>query len=256
MATFRTRRRDAGAERARWLAQRFGQELRLARVAAGLTQRQLAVLAGVSQQRVSRAERGSRAISLDARCRMAAAAGHDLSLRLYPAESVRLRDSGQLALAQNIVDAAHDHWRAALEVPVAVGDPRAADLVLSRPDGAIHVEIERLVVDVQAQLRAGQLKRESLAVRLQRPVRLVLAVADTRANRARLEPFADLFGRTLPLNSREVWAAIRAGVPLSADGILFVRAAQVRRGTKSATPRAGEGPSSPGPPRDGQSGRG
>lgn len=223
MTTFRSRRRDAGAPRARWLAIRFGQELRLARVAAGLTQRQLGTLAGVTQQRVSRAERGSTAVALDARCRLAAATGHELGWRLYPVASVRLRDSGQLALAQAIVNSAHPVWNVQLEVPVADGDPRAADVILSGPQGVTHIEIERILVDVQAQLRSGQVKRQALAEHIRQRVDFVLAVADTRANHARVAPFVDLLERTLPVTSREAWAAIRAGTPLGGDGILFVR---------------------------------
>jgi transcriptional regulator with XRE-family HTH domain len=188
------------------------------------------MLAGVTQQRVSRAERGSAAVSLDARCRLAAATGHELAWRLYPVASVRLRDSGQLVLAQAIVGSAHPVWNVQLEVPVAQGDPRAADLVLSGPSEVVHIEIERILVDVQAQLRSGQLKRQVLAEHLQRAVHFVLAVADTRANRARAAPVMDLLTRALPVTSRDAWAAIRGGTSLGGDGILFVRVRGASRG--------------------------
>jgi hypothetical protein len=121
-------------------------------------------------------------------------------------------------------------WTVELEVPVADGDPRAADVVLKGPRGVAHIEIERILVDVQAQLRSGQLKRQALAERLQRRVDFVLAVADTRANHARIAPFTDLLSRALPATSREVWASIRAGTPLEQDGILFVRVRDATRG--------------------------
>jgi len=191
---------------------------------AGLTQRKLAGLAGLSQQEASKAEKGATDLSLEARCRLAAAAGHELSLRLYPIATVRLRDSGQLGIAQAIVAVAHPAWRAALEVPVADGDRRAADLVLAGGKEIIHIEIERALVDFQAQLRSAQLKRETLAAHEGRPIRLVLAVPDTRASRARVAPFADLIARTLPAGSAATWRAIRDGQPLGGDGILFVRA--------------------------------
>jgi len=169
-------------------------------------------------------------VSLDARCRLAAASGHELGWRLYPVASIRLRDTGQLALAQAIVASAHPGWTVQLEVPVAHGDPRAADLVLSGPNGVVHIEIERILVDVQAQLRSGQLKRQVLAERLQRTVHFVLAVADTRANHARTGPVIDLLARALPVASRDAWAAIRTGMSLGGDGILFVRVRGVSRG--------------------------
>src|SRR5439155_26135016 len=87
----------------------------------------------------------------------------------------------------------------------------------------LHIEIERALVDFQAQLRSAQLKREALAAVEARPVRLVIAVPDTRATRARLEPLGDLIARTLPAQSPVIWRAIPSGEPLQRDGILFVR---------------------------------
>ncbi len=210
------------------LAAAFGRELRIARMVHGMTQRQAAHLAGVSQAEVSKAERATVDISLVARCPLAAACGHELGWRLYPVAMVRLRDSGQLTLAQAIVGAAHPSWKSRLEVPVAPGDARAADLVLTGATEVIHVEVERALVDLQAQLRSAQLKREALAEREQRPIRLVIAVPDSAQSRARLAPFRDLLSRTLPATSGRAWRAIRAGEPLGADAILFVR--NVRRG--------------------------
>lgn len=190
---------------------------------AGLTQAQLGRRAGISQAQVTRAERGRLDISLEARCRLAAACGHELGWRLYPVATVRLRDSGQMALAQVITAAAHSSWLARLEVPIATGDARAADLLLTSASGLIHVEIERALVDFQAQLRSAQLKREALAAREATPMRLVIAVPDTRATRTRLAPFRQLVGTVLPASSREIWHAIRTGEALADDGILFVR---------------------------------
>lgn len=223
MRTFRGRSADIGQARSRHLASLFGRQLRIARMTGGLTQARLARVAGVSQAQVSRAERGTLRVSLDARCRLAAACGHELGWRLYPVATIRLRDSGQLAIAQVIVAAAHPSWTPRLEVPVAPGDLRAADLVLTGTNEVLHLEIERALVDLQAQLRAGQLKRQALAEREERPIRLVLAVPDTRATRARRAPLTELLARALPATSAATWRAIRIGGPLGADGILFVR---------------------------------
>jgi transcriptional regulator with XRE-family HTH domain len=190
----------------------------------GLTQGEMARLAGISQQQASLVERGIGDSSLVIRARLAAACGHELGWRLYPVTTVRLRDSGQLALAQTIVGAAHPSWRPSLELPVAPGDPRAADLVLTGPIEIIHIEIERALVDFQAQLRSAQLKREAMARQDQRPMRLVIAVPDTVTSRARLAPFSQLIAQTMPATSRATWRVIRSGEALGGDGILFVRA--------------------------------
>src|SRR5688572_27213271 len=134
MRAFKSRAASVGRERCRYVAQRFGQELRLARMVAGLTQAQVAALADVSQPVVSNAERGHTDISLEVRCRLTAACGYELGLKLYPVATVSLRDSGQLAIAQAIAGAAHPRWTAALEHPVAPGDLRAADLLLGTPE--------------------------------------------------------------------------------------------------------------------------
>ena len=110
------------------------------------------------------------------------------------------------------------------------GDLRAADIVLESDDEVLLIEVERTLVDVQAQLRAAQLKRESLAAELRRPVRLVIAVPDTRAVRARLAPYEDLLARSMPITSRSIWAALRGPNAVGGDGILFVRERAVTPG--------------------------
>lgn len=210
------------------LAVAFGRELRIARMSHGLTQRQLARLAGSSQAEVSKAERATVDISLEARCRLAAACGHELGWRLYPVATVSLRDSGQMTLAQAIVVAAHPSWRARLEVPVAPGDPRAADLVLTGATEIVHVEIERALVDFQAQLRSAQVKRELLAAQDERPIRLVIAVPATKKSRERLGPFDQLIAQTMPIPSRRIASSLRNGEPVGGDGILFVRASPAK----------------------------
>jgi hypothetical protein len=94
--------------------------------------------------------------------------------------------------------------------------------VLDSADEVLHIEVERSPVDLQAQIRAAQLKREMLAGRDRRPVRLVVALPVTSSNRQRLREVADLVARTLPLSSRRIWLAIRTGAELGGDGVLLV----------------------------------
>ena len=223
MQSFRNRPAAAGRARARWLNHRFGEELRLARTTAGLTQAGLARRAGVSQGMVSKAERGIGEVSLGIRCRLAAAAGHELGWRLYPTSAVRLRDSGQLGLARTIIEQSHPGWAVELEVPIAAGDLRAADMVLTSPSATVHIEIERALIDVQAQFRAAQLKRQALAERLGRAVSLVIVVNDTTRNRRRLAAAADVLRRAMPASAHGISVALRSGVAPPGDGILFLR---------------------------------
>jgi len=102
-------------------------------------------------------------------------------------------------------------------------DRRAADLVLNGPNEVLHIEIERALVDLQAQVRAAQLKREALAERSSEPVRLILAVPDTRRARTVVAQYEELLARALPAGSSTVWRAIKQGRAVNGDGVLFVR---------------------------------
>ena len=227
-ATFRRRALDTGRERALYLRRRFGAELRQARVVAGLTQSWMARRAGVSQSFASSVERGTRGATLEVACRLAAAVGAELAMRLYPADGVSLRDSGQLVMAQTIVAASHPSWHARMEVPISTGDRRAADLVLEGPDEVLHLEIERSLADLQAQVRSASLKRDQLATGYDRPVRLILAVPDRAAARLAIRQLGPLLMRTFRIGSRQIAWAIAHGGAVDGDGVLFVQESRWR----------------------------
>jgi HTH-type transcriptional regulator / antitoxin HipB len=216
-----TRHARIGRSRAATLRMRVGSELRLARTAAGLTQRQLAGLVGVSQPFVSLVELGKRGADLRTACALASAAGSELSMRLFPAASVRLRDSGQLEAVQFIVGRAHPGWHPRIELPVG-HDRRAADLVLVGAEQILHIEVERSLVDFQAQFRAAQLKRAALQEQLGRPTRLVIALPGTRRTRRILAEVLPGLGGVLPARTAAVWRAITHGSGLVGDGILLI----------------------------------
>jgi transcriptional regulator with XRE-family HTH domain len=235
MHGYRSKRADIGRQRSRELIAYFGRELRVSRVSNGLTQEQVARLAGVSQGLVSQAERGLVACGMDVMCRLAAAAGTDLSLKLFPTSTVSLRDSGQLHDAETIVNEADRSWRARMEVPVGGG--RAHDVVLDRSDEVVAIEIERAFVVMEAQARRALVKRDALAERESRAVRLVLAVPDTERTRALVREHADFMFRSFPVPSRAIWRAIRVGRPVGGDGILFVPRRKRISATTTRTPK-------------------
>jgi transcriptional regulator with XRE-family HTH domain len=239
MQTFRNRPTDVGRHRARELGQRYGRELRAMRVASGLSQRELARRAGISQGLLSRIERGLSIPSLDVAARLAAAMGGRLGFALYPGDGIGLRDSGQLQIAELIRAAVNPRSRVRLETPInPTRDRRAADMTVDLNAEVAMFEIERGLFDFQAQLRSGQLKRDALAARLGRPVRLVLVIADTHRNRRIVAQHAEIVRTALPLSSRQVWAALRAGAALGDDGLLWVRERDARRLRADVTERA------------------
>jgi transcriptional regulator with XRE-family HTH domain len=193
----------------------------------------LASRAGVTQQLVSLAERGQIGIGLEVRCALVAATGHDIGWRLYPRSTISLRDSGQLEIAQVILRALPSASVRRVEVPVAPGDLRAADLVITTPTELIHVEIERWLVDFQAQVRGAQLKREALSRGSARPVRLVIALPDSKRARAEIAAIPAVIRSSFPIESRDIARALRTGAPLDGDGLLFVRVDRRREATRT-----------------------
>jgi hypothetical protein len=189
-----------------------------------MTQRQVALLVGVSQPFVSLVELGLRRPDWPTACAMCLAVGHDLSVRLFQGRGVGLRDSGQFADVQDIAVQAHASWHPHMEHPVSGSstDRRAADLVLIGAAEVIHVEVERGIADFQAQLRVGQLKRAALGELLDRPVRLVIAVPGTRRMREKVAALEPALRVALPAPSAAVWRSIRTGAPLGNDGLLFL----------------------------------
>ena len=152
-----------------------------------------------------------------------AAVGLDVSVRAFPGGGVSLRDSGQLALAEGLCARAHQTWRAHLEAPTEAGRKQAADILFQGARAGIHVELESNLVDFQAQLRNGMLKRDALQQRLGVPVAFVLGLRDSPANRAAVAAHRAVLLGGLPAGSREVLAAIRNGTPLGRDGLVWLR---------------------------------
>jgi hypothetical protein len=109
----------------------------------------------------------------------------------------------------------------------------AADIVLENEQQVIQIEVERALVDFQAQWRAANVKRESFSQRIDRPVVLILAVPDSATVRKRLESHEGLISRALPTSSAEIWRALRGCQSLRDDGLLFVR----RRGPHASASR-------------------
>jgi transcriptional regulator with XRE-family HTH domain len=211
-------------ERAEWLSRRIGQEIRSTRKACGWSQRELAARAGVDQSAVSRVERGWTCASIALLSRLTVELALDFSARVYPADDLVLRDERQLRQVGLIVARKGAAWHASLEARVGVDsrDHRAIDIVLATALEVWAVEVERDLSNFQEQLRGDLLKRDLLAQRESRPVRFILALPDTRRLRALVRAHEPLIRETLPASSRQIWACLRTGTPLGADGLLWL----------------------------------
>jgi len=210
-------------DRARRLAQRalavVGEELREARLQAGLTQVELGAAVGLSKSEISRIELGrARYVPYERLVLIAAALGLDLPLRAFPSGEP-VRDVAQLALLASFrrLLAATLPWRT--EVPLRVpGDRRAWDAVIDGPGWRVAVEAETRLRDVQALARRIGLKQRD-----DRTDVVILLVADTRNNRHVLRLATPDLAATFPTSGRASVHALSEGRQPAGSAIVLQR---------------------------------
>ena len=157
----------------------MGAEIRGARLAAGLSQRDVAHAAAISQSRVSRLERSvGQNATLPELSVVGSVLGLKLVVKLYPVLD-RVRDEPQLRLLDSLAVQlpAGTGWRTEVPMPLP-GDLRAMDAVIALGRCRVAIEAWTRLGDAQAQVRSAILKRRDLGAD-----RLVVLLADTPHNR-------------------------------------------------------------------------
>lgn len=223
MAGVGTRERpaDRGRRQGREAMRRVGRDHRLARIGAGLSLREVAAASGASHQQLMRFERGDLdRVSVEAMGAWCAVVGLDLVVRTYPAGDT-IRDRAQLALLERLRGELHPSlaWRTEVPLPTP-GDRRAWDAEIrgGKPDPwRVRVEAETRISDGQALER-----RLSLKARDDPVGHVVLLVSDTRANREALRRLSDGIAADLPLGTRAILRALRAGRDPGGSGIVIL----------------------------------
>ena len=193
-------------------------ELRHARIQAGLSQAQVAAAAGISRAELSRIERlAAPWITVETICRIAVVLGFAPSLRLYP-DGPPLRDAGQLRVLESLHGEIHSSLDWGTEVTLAsTGDQRAWDAVITGPDWRLPVECEMRMFDIQALERRIALKRRDDG-----DPHVLLLLPRTRANREALVAAGSRLRVLFPLDTRTVLAALRAGKHPGGSGIVLL----------------------------------
>ncbi|MEP7081609.1 MAG: helix-turn-helix transcriptional regulator [Chloroflexota bacterium] len=201
-----------------WLLQDIGREVRVARIASGLRQVDVARRLGTSPASVCRVEKGSiRALTVRRLERHAAAVGLRPFVKLYPAAR-RILDQPQLDLLADFRARLHESWAFSTEVVMPIpGDLRAADCRFSKLDCVCIGEAYTRISDFQAQSRAAQLKKRDLGAD-----RLYLIVRGTTSNRRALADAGKLVQASFPLGTRHVIRALARGLDPGDDGIVLL----------------------------------
>lgn len=191
--------------------------MRIARLAAGLSQRAIGAIAGLSHSAIGRLERGElQRVTVDRIAVVAAGLGLALRIGLFPSGSP-VRDAAHLALIERLRRRVSSllRWRAEVPVPIP-GDLRSADVLIDGPSVDEMVEAETRLNDLQALERRIRAKQRDLGVR-----RVILLVADTRHDRSVLAAHPEVVER-FPVSTRACLAALRDGRDPGGDAIVLL----------------------------------
>ena len=215
-----TRTRSIDDARRAWerMAVTTGDELRAARYVLGATLQEVADAIGVSASEVSRRELAkSPRLTGEKLAIHAAAVGLRLSVRLWPVGG-GVRDAGQARYVAAFLARAGRAWRVVVEAPVPIaGDLRAADILLVGGATRIAVEVITRLADLQAQVRAAQLKARDIGA-----TRLILVIAGTLANRRALSAVRGALLDSFDLDTRRLMSELATGRDPGRDGIVVL----------------------------------
>ncbi len=216
---------DRGARRGRRALVTLGDELRAARLAAGLSLDLVGRAAVVSPGELSRVERGLAPwLDVVTAARLAAVVGLDLSVRAYPGADP-VRDAGHLRLLGAFRARLAPPLRLRTEVPIGdERDRRAWDATLEDGQSVAGVELESRLLDGQALVRRIHLKARDAGVGT-----VILVLSDTNANRRAAAAAEPLLRTSFPLDATEVLTALRSGRLPDAGGVLLLRVDRTRR---------------------------
>jgi hypothetical protein len=201
---------DAAAE--------IGRQIRIARRNAALSLRVAAGVVGLDYStfgRIERHELGN--VSMRQLALACTAVGLEISVRAYPGGDPA-RDAAQLKVLGRFRSRLPPAAPWATEVPMPIpGDLRALDGWTRLLGVTIGVEAETRPRDLQAVVRKALLKKRDAGLD-----RMILLLAESRANREMLALHREDLRAVFPLDTRSILAAISKGEPPAGDGIVVL----------------------------------
>lgn len=205
------RLRNRGTRRGQRILSTLSEEFRDKRLAVGLSQRQVAMAAGISRPTYSRVETvGFDHLAILSACQIAAVLGLELAVRVFPGAEP-MRDAASATRLSRVMGhvAAPLTYRTEVplpQTPVRPFEQRAWDALITGHGKRTALELEMRLRDAQALERRFELKRRDDPVDS-----FVLLLANTRANRDALREHPTLFPDLTRLTFRELTRMLRAG---------------------------------------------
>lgn len=181
---------------------------------AGVSQRRLALAAGVSRAHLGAIEAGEAEPSIEVLGRIGAALGADLSVRFFEGTGPRLRDHLQTPMANELLAQSRAAWAGRVEVVVTRPVRGVIDVVLDEREGATTVaaEIHSQLRRIEQQIRWQHQKTEALAELDElagRHVSQLLVLRNTAALRAAVRGAAGVMAAAYPARAVDAVAALR-----------------------------------------------
>lgn len=214
----RERQVDRGIRISKRVLVSIADELRHARLSAGLSQAAVAAVSGLSTTQISRIERTHLAsASFDQVARLASILGLDLSVKFYPAGQP-LRDQAHLELIARFRARLGPGLVVRTEVPMPIaGDGRAWDIVVYGGPNPIGAEAETRLRDWQALERRIALKARDSGID-----RVILLLSATRANRAALRLAQASLHESFPIPARVALHSLAEGRDPGGSAIIML----------------------------------
>jgi transcriptional regulator with XRE-family HTH domain len=214
-----------GDRQFRHTARRFGDEFRLQRLRAGVSQAAVARAIGVDRATICRLEAGDRGVSNEVRARAAAVLGADFRLGLFPAGSPLIHDAGHARLIEALIRVRHPSWRAVPEAPVPGAGRQSTDLRLMRGAETVLLEVETHIQVLEAVIREGNDKRDRVAYEAGPDGRVhsVLVLPPTRHHRDLVRAHAETIRAAFPAPSVDLRRSLTSpSMPWPGDGVLWL----------------------------------
>ena len=219
---------------------RFGEEFRLIRLRAGVSQAAVARAIGVDRASICRVEAGDPTVSDRTRARAAAVLGADFRLGIYPDAGPLIHDAAHARIVESLVRLRHPSWRARVEAPVPGPGRRSTDLRLDRGYDTVLFEVETHVHALEAIIRECHEKRSAVAADAAgvanaagvaepvagtthvRRVYAVLVLPPTRHHRSLAAALRGTIKAAFPASAPDLRRALTsADMPWPGDGILW-----------------------------------
>jgi transcriptional regulator with XRE-family HTH domain len=197
--------------------------MRRAREDGGISQRRLALAAGLGPSSVREVEEGRHEPTIGVLARIAAALGGELAVRYYPGSGPLIRDRFQTPMIGALTARLHSRWTATTEVWVTEPVRGVIDLVLADREGLrvvceAHSQLRRL----EQQVRWLDAKVEALVRRSGPAPSSLLLLRDSASTRAVAIRYADYLRTAFPARHRDAVDALVGDTPWPGAAILWM----------------------------------